>query len=148
MLDISKMDKADVLAKLYNAAKPQGMGFLHYTPQDMTREEAQASLEETKPWGNYYDYHKGRVMKVRLSGDTLDPRLYDRDNGQGAAARALEGQGFTNIQLTGYSWFSCGKDDATCTGFVATGPSGNTVTGAVGCSYDIGCGKGCTIRTF
>jgi hypothetical protein len=28
-------------------------------------------------------------MKVDLSKDAFDPWLYDRDNGQGAAARAL-----------------------------------------------------------
>ena len=29
-------------------------------------------------------------MKIDLSGDTLDVRLYDRDNGYGAAAAALQ----------------------------------------------------------
>ena len=85
MIDISKRDKAEVLAALYNAAKPQGMGFLHYTPDPMTKEEAVALLAKD----TYFDYVKGRVMKVDLERDTFDPRLYDRDNGDGAAARAL-----------------------------------------------------------
>lgn len=85
MIDISEMNKAKVLAKLYNASKPLGMGILHFTPEDMTIAEAESLLKR----GSYFDYLKGRVMKVDLSGDTLDPRLYDRDNGQGAAARAL-----------------------------------------------------------
>jgi hypothetical protein len=29
-------------------------------------------------------------MKVDLSGDDLDPRLYDRDNGEGAAVNAIK----------------------------------------------------------
>ena len=70
---------------LYNAARPQGMGFLHYTPEPMTHEEATQLLEEK----TYFDYVKGRVMKMDLAGDVLDPTLYDRDNGYGAAARAL-----------------------------------------------------------
>lgn len=37
----------------------------------------------------YFDYLQGRVMKVDLAGDELDPRLYDRDNGEGAARRAI-----------------------------------------------------------
>ena len=45
-MDISKLDKAEVLAALYNRAQPQGMGFLHYTPEDMTVEEAQVVLEK------------------------------------------------------------------------------------------------------
>jgi hypothetical protein len=85
MINISDMNKAEVLAKLYNASQPLGMGFLHFTPEPMELDEAQQLLEE----GTYFDYLKGRVMKVDLSKDAFDPWLYDRDNGQGAAARAL-----------------------------------------------------------
>lgn len=85
------LDKASVLAALYNASKPQGMGFLHYTPEPMTREEAVALLEETE----YFDYLKGRVMKVDLDGDELDTWGYDRDNGEGAAEHAIAALGST-----------------------------------------------------
>lgn len=85
MIDISKLDKADVLRVLFNDAKPQGMGLLHYVPEDMSVEDARAMLEKR----NYFDYLQGRVMKVEIKGDTLDPRLYDRDNGPGAAKQAI-----------------------------------------------------------
>lgn len=88
MIDISGMDKGEVLAALYNASKPQGMGFLHFDPKPMTAEEGRALIEETKP-RNSFDYLKGRVMKVNLGGDQLDPWGFDRDNGEGAASRAL-----------------------------------------------------------
>lgn len=64
---------------------------------------------------------------------------------ESGARRALEGQGFTNIELHGYAVGRCSDDDNTCTEFTATGPSGRNVRGAVGCG--IGC-KGCTVRTF
>ena len=89
-IDISKLSKAEVLAVLYNNSKPLGMGFLHATNDDMTKEEAQAHIDTGQ---TYFDYLKGRVMKVDLSGDTLDPRLYDRDNGEGAAQKAIAGIG-------------------------------------------------------
>jgi hypothetical protein len=38
----------------------------------------------------YFDYLRGRVMKVDISGDDLDTALYNRDNGAGAAERALD----------------------------------------------------------
>ncbi|GAG30986.1 unnamed protein product, partial [marine sediment metagenome] len=38
----------------------------------------------------YFDYLKGRVMKINLSSDELRTALYDRDNGEGAAAQALD----------------------------------------------------------
>jgi hypothetical protein len=85
-IDIKGKNKAKVLAALYNNAKVQGLGILHFDPIPMTEEEAQEILKEH----TYFDYLKGRVMKVDLSEDSFDPWLYDRDNGQGAAERALK----------------------------------------------------------
>jgi hypothetical protein len=87
MVSIKGLSKAKVLAALYNNSRPQGMGFLHFTPQDMTEKEAEDLLKE----GTYFDYLKGRVMKVDLShDDEFNPWLYDRDNGAGAAQRAVD----------------------------------------------------------
>jgi hypothetical protein len=85
-IDIKELNKADVLAVLYNASKPQGMGFMHYDPTPMTREQAQELLDAGY---TYFDYLRGRVMKIDLSGDQLNPLGYDMDNGQGAAQRAI-----------------------------------------------------------
>lgn len=85
MIDFSDLDKASVLAALYNASKPQGMGFMHYDPTPMTREEADALLWQTTD----FDYLKGRVMKVDLEGESFDPWGYNRDNGEDAAERVI-----------------------------------------------------------
>ena len=88
MIDISKMNKCEVVAKLFNASKAQGLGLLHSkSMHQMSSAEAEKHLDNAGD--GYFDYLCGRVMKVDVSGDTLDPRLYDRDNGQGAAERAL-----------------------------------------------------------
>ena len=81
MIDISNYDKAEVLAALYNAARPQGMGFMHYDPTPMTTNEARRLLQENSD----FDYLKGRVIKVDLRGSVINPHWYDRDNGEGAA---------------------------------------------------------------
>jgi hypothetical protein len=97
-ISIEGLDKAEVFAALYNAARPQGLGFLHYTPEPMTADEARKSFAIE----GYHDYVQGRVMKVDLSGDSLDPWLYDRDNGPNAAAsviNALRQTGSTNPKL-------------------------------------------------
>lgn len=86
-INIAGKNKAKILAALYNSARAQGLGFLHLTPEPMTEAQASELLEKTQ----YFDYLQGRVMKVDLRGDELNPRLYDRDNGQGAAERALRG---------------------------------------------------------
>ena len=84
-MDISKYDKADVLRVLYDNAKPLGMGFLHFQSGNMSREEASTCLKH----GTYFDYVHGRVMKVDFSGNELDTRLYNRDNGPDAAEKAI-----------------------------------------------------------
>ncbi len=103
-IDISKLDKAEVLAALYNRSKQQGMGFMHARGSTgMTVDEAKAEIVAGDDHQRAYpeimagekkrirfDYLHGRVMKVELGGNTLDPWLYDRDNGEGAAERALQ----------------------------------------------------------
>jgi hypothetical protein len=87
-MNISNLSKAKVLAALYNNSKPQGRGFLHADSQLMTEEEAQKLLDSDQ---TSFEYLKGRVMKVDLSGDELDTWLYNRDNGENAAETALSG---------------------------------------------------------
>lgn len=59
------------------------------------------------------------------------------------AKKALLDQGYTNVQTSGYSWFSCDEKDRFSTGFTAQ-RDGRQVEGAV-CS---GWFKGNTVRTF
>jgi hypothetical protein len=37
-----------------------------------------------------FDYLDGYIMKVDLSGEEVDSRLYDRDNGTGALQKAVD----------------------------------------------------------
>lgn len=80
-MNISHLDKAVVLAALYNQAHVQGLGILHAKPGDMSIEEARALLADQ----TYFDYLHGRVMKIDLSEDDLSTTLYNRDNGPNAA---------------------------------------------------------------
>ena len=54
----------------------------------------------------------------------------------------LEKAGYTNIQVEGYDFFSCGEDDHFSTKFTADNPAGQKVSGTVCCGFL----KGCTIR--
>ena len=85
IINVKGKDKAAVLAALYNAAKPLNREILQYDPKPMSVDEARELLTKTK----CFDYIKGRVMKVDLSGNKFDSWLYDRDNGEGAAQQAL-----------------------------------------------------------
>jgi hypothetical protein len=59
-----------------------------------------------------------------------------------SARNALESQGFTDIQIQGYAFFGCGKDDSFHTKFTAKNAQGRPVEGVV-CS---GLFKGSTVR--
>lgn len=101
-ISIKGIDKAELLAALYNNSRPMGMGFLRAKSGDMTVEEARTELGTGGDHGRdfgatsagnrpmYFDYLYGRPLKSDLSGDDFRPWLYDRDNGQGAAARVIE----------------------------------------------------------
>lgn len=86
-MNIKGLSKPAVLAALFNASRQQGLGFLDRRgAEPMSEADAEIVIKEQ---GLYFDYLRGRVMKVDISGDVLEPRLYDRDNGEGAAERAL-----------------------------------------------------------
>lgn len=87
MVDISGLDKAEVLKALYDNTIPLGMGILHWIPGPMDIEEARAIIASG---GTGFDYLHGRVMKVHIGGDEFDPWGYDRDNGDGAAQRVID----------------------------------------------------------
>lgn len=89
-VSIAGLDKADVLAALYNAAKAQGLGLLHYDARPMSHDEAAAILGRMSADEMCFEYLQGRVMKVDISGDAIDPWGYDRDNGMGACAAAID----------------------------------------------------------
>lgn len=86
-LSIAGLDKSKVLQALFNASKQQGMGFANPAGASQMNEAEAKEIVDSGVLS--YDYLKGRVMKVDISGDDLSVGLFDRDNGQGAAARAI-----------------------------------------------------------
>lgn len=95
-MDRTGLTNAEVLRALYNASRPQGMGFLHADPRPMTVKEAEALIGGTRSEpgqpvrGTYFDYLKGRVIKTDVSENPLKLRLFNRDMGPGAGERAIQ----------------------------------------------------------
>jgi hypothetical protein len=85
-VDISGLDKAEILCKLYKGSKRQGMGLFDVAGlYELTMEEACELLSEH----TYFDYLHGRVLKIDLSTDLLDTSLYNRDIGINAAEKII-----------------------------------------------------------
>jgi hypothetical protein len=90
MIDITNLNKAEVLRALYNNSITLGLGFLHFKNEEMYKSEAEQIINEHGENNLDFGYIYGRVMKVDLSNNFLDPRLYDRDNGAGAAKKVID----------------------------------------------------------
>jgi len=75
------------------------------------------------------------LFTLLICGCTDEPRT----------KRVLEQSGYTNVKITGYRFFGCGEDDDCATGFIATAPNGDIVSGVV-CSGFYSFSKGATIR--
>lgn len=90
LVKLEKLNKAQALAALFNNAKTQGMGVLHYNPNHVMHEaEAKAVLAE----GYYVDYLEGRVIKIdfdKCGENQLDVTQYNRYNGTFAAQHAIK----------------------------------------------------------
>lgn len=81
-------------------------------------------------------------MKKIVLVAAISIALLTRCTDDSGAKRAAEGMGFTNVEITGYRMWGCGRDDSFSTGFRAKNVRGETVTGIV-CS---GWLKGSTVR--
>lgn len=88
LIDISGVDRAELLATLYNGAQPFGFGKNQYDPREMARDEADALLAGGQV---EFDYHKGRLMKVKFTGDALlDDWGYDKTYGVNVVQRVVD----------------------------------------------------------
>ncbi len=62
-INIEGLDKAELLAALYNNSQPLGLGFLKGLSNSMTLKDANVFIKEK---GLSFDYLNGRVMKINL----------------------------------------------------------------------------------
>lgn len=92
-INIAGIDKSALLQALHAKSKALGMSRMH-DKGNLTLQQCQEILSRCPVIDGkvfmYFDYLAGRVMKVNISEETLDPYLYDRDNGPGAAQRVVD----------------------------------------------------------
>ena len=83
------IDPAALVHALYHGTRPLGLGILHDRPGLSVEDVSEALREKTGEV--YIDYFFGRPLKTQidLQKKTFTTRLYDRDAGDGAAARVV-----------------------------------------------------------
>lgn len=82
-------------------------------------------------------------MKFKLIAIIMGIMLLSGCTDASNTSRILTQNGYTDVSITGYSWFMCAESDLYSTGFTAKSPNGRYVSGAV-CSGMFF--KGSTIR--
>ncbi len=93
-IDISGLPKPELLAALYNASRPLGLG--RYADEATCEKRGSVNMGSAEAanvlgqMGTRFDYLMGRVMKLDVGADEMEAALYDRDNGEGAAERTVE----------------------------------------------------------
>lgn len=78
-VNISGIDKVKLLEALWKNAKPASfftLGGMSAPAFDHTMSEVSVK--------KYIDYYAGRCIKVDISKDSVEPRLYDREYGVGS----------------------------------------------------------------
>lgn len=95
-IDITGIDKAELLASLWNQQLVTGLGFL-VDRKELTVEDARTYIEKWRLKDSdvvSFDWIAGRPIKVAFVGNALrHADLYDRDNpcGPGSCRRIVDG---------------------------------------------------------
>lgn len=93
VIDISDKDRNEVLAALYNASTPVGMGFAQYNPMPWTKEIASMYFERfgqpDKDGVIAFKWVMGRPLNCKFIENLVYVAGYNNDNEWGLAQRAI-----------------------------------------------------------
>ena len=84
-ISIKGLDKVELLKNIWQGQIPAGYFAMSGIRGPVFNEET--AKEAVK---KHIDYFCGRAIKTNLSGDEIDPYLYDRDAGQGKFAQIVD----------------------------------------------------------
>lgn len=87
MIDIKGIEKGVLLHQLWRFSQAQGISYLGLPIKPVNEDTFREIIKMYQDEGRdlYFDYLMGKVMKIDISADEMDPWLYDRDNGVGQA---------------------------------------------------------------
>lgn len=93
VIDISDKDRNEVLAALYNASTPAGMGFAQYNPMPWTKEIASMYFEQFGQPNDEgviaFKWVMGRPLNCKFIDNLVYVAGYNNDNEWGLAQKAI-----------------------------------------------------------
>ena len=101
IITITTLDKPALLAAVYNRSHSVNASIMaegYDVNHVMTRDEAMdimTGLQKDRQGKSphmihYFDYYRGRYMKVNLTGDMVDPYMFDKEYGFGALQHIVD----------------------------------------------------------
>ena len=79
MIEVTNVDLAVLAQKAYDLSAPKGMGYLHYTPEPITYEQAKGLVDHNhRMFPLDLDYVNGRAVKLTVRREK-DGRLWLED---------------------------------------------------------------------
>jgi len=63
IIDVSEVNLIELVKEAYNLSVPVGLGFLHYTPEPLTSQEAANLINLNEKYVVSLDYVNGRAVK-------------------------------------------------------------------------------------
>jgi len=84
-VDITGIDKVALLRELWLNSTVASFFYFSNKPAPEFDE-----VEAAKSVNDYIDYFDGRCIKLNISGDSVKPRLYDQDFGEGKVKEIVD----------------------------------------------------------
>ena len=88
LIDIKGLNKGQLLDALVLGTRYNGPQFV-FASEFGSYLSPIANESEEKATARYVDYYNNKPIKTDLRGDFVDPRLYDRDAGNGIFAKIV-----------------------------------------------------------
>lgn len=93
-VNVAGLDRAAVLAALYNNSSAPGLAALHEGPDQITADQARERMAGGETG---YNYFWGRYLKVEFEGDLMEGGFYDNFIGSAGSAERV----IANLRETG-----------------------------------------------
>jgi len=100
--DVTDVDLRTLIKAAFDLSRPQGLGFLHHSPNGLTEAELDAIMSNADERGLSLDYVRGRSLKFHVNRDRETGRSYVRldwyDHSRAATEQLMRDVGLADVE--------------------------------------------------